>query len=252
MDDLRSWVTPGIWLGRGRIVHEETRSTNDDARALASGDAPSGTMVLADRQTAGRGRSGRAWISPPGDNLSFSVIYRPTVPQHLLAPLPLVVGLAVAEALDTLEGLPRTTVKWPNDIRIEGKKVGGVLVEASLRGDSVAWVVIGVGLNVRGLRPPEGLEEIATTLRLGRGRDVSRPAVLDAIVARLEPALDAFGEFGFAPSRDALRARCDTLGKVVEVSGVRGVAEDIGVDGALVLRNADGGVERVYSGEVTG
>lgn len=240
MDDLTSFASPARALGHPAVVKALTASTSDDARALAAQGAAHGTLVIADAQTSGRGRRGRQWVSPPGENLYASFVLRPRVPPHSAPLLSLVAGLAIAEALDAHAGGAAVRVKWPNDVRVDRRKLAGVLVEGSLRGDRLAWVVLGVGVNVRGESAPRGLDDVATTLRRVRGADLSRAAVLASLCLRLEARLADFEREGFAALRDALSARCETLGTRVRVDAVEGVAEALGPDGALRVR-ADGG-----------
>ncbi len=250
MDDLRAFASSASAFGKDFHFREATESTNDDARALAAAGAPHGALVVADTQTAGRGRRGRAWRSPPGENLYASFVLRPAVSLADAPSLSLVAGLAVAEAV--AEHCPRADVrvKWPNDVRVGGKKLAGVLLEGSLRGAELAWLVLGVGVNVRGAAPPDGVEDIATTVRLARGEDVSRAAVLASLCARLEQRVGAFERGGFAAVRDAVGARCETLGTRVRVGEVEGVAESLDADGALVVRRDDGARVPVRVGDV--
>jgi BirA family biotin operon repressor/biotin-[acetyl-CoA-carboxylase] ligase len=250
MDDLKDFTSPATVVGRVFHHRTVTVSTNDDARALAATGAPHGTLVVADAQTGGRGRRGRVWYSPPGNNLYASFVLRPEVPLAEAPSLSLVAGLAVAEAVAEHAPHAEVRVKWPNDVRVGGKKLAGVLLEASLRGGELAWVVLGVGINVRGTRPPEGLEDIATTVRCVHGEDVSRRAVLASLCLRLEQRLLDFEHGGFAALRDALTARCETLGTPVRIGTVEGLAMAIDLDGALRVRQHDGGWVSLRLGDV--
>lgn len=250
MDDLTGFVSPSPALGHPCHVRAVTDSTNDDARALAAAGAPHGALVVADTQTAGRGRRGRAWASPPGENLYVSFVLRPAVALADAPSLSLVAGLAVAEAVALHAGGAAVRVKWPNDVRVGGKKLAGVLLEASLRGAELAWLVLGVGVNVRGAAPPAGVEDLATTVRMVRGEDVSRAAVLASLCERLEARVGDFERGGFAALREAVAARCETLGTRVRVAEVEGVAEALDADGALVVRRDDGARVTVRVGDV--
>lgn len=249
-DGLAGFVSPGAWLGRPFVHRYETASTHDDLRAMAQAGAPHGAMVVADQQTAGRGRLGRAWLSAAGENLAVSVLLRPEAELSVVATLPLVTGLAVADAVDAALGAPRARVKWPNDVRVDGRKVAGVLVEGALRGDALAWLLVGIGVNVRGDDAPEAVRDLATTLRRVAGRDLSRVTVLDALVRALEARYEALFARGFGAARGELRARCDTLGARVTVGDVTGVADDIADDGALVVLTDDGRRVDVRVGDV--
>ncbi len=253
------------WEGRGAeelaaawgvpAVHLFARagSTNDAARALAEGGAPAGTAVLAEEQTAGRGRGGKSWASPPGLGVWLSVVLRPPA---LPAPglLPLRVGLAAAEALDAFARPGRVEVKWPNDLQVEGRKLGGILCEGSWEGAAPAFVVVGIGVNA-GHAPedfPEELRPHATSLRVASGARPDRAEVAGALVRAVAglrafaAALDA-AECAGLEGRDALR------GREVRVTGgppLTGTALGINPEGALLLRTPGGVLRPVTSGTV--
>lgn len=250
MDDLRGFTSPARALGHPTTLLAVTGSTNDDARALATEGAPHGALVVADTQTSGRGRRGRVWRSPPGVNLYASWVLRPELPLAEAPSLSLVAGLAVAEALAGHAGTAPVQVKWPNDVRSAGRKLAGVLVEAALRGGALAHVVLGVGVNVRGEVPPEGAEDVATTLRMLRGDAPSRAAVLASLCLRLEARLTDFERGGFTALREVVAARCETLGTRVRVGDIEGLAETLDTTGALVLCQGDGTRVTVRVGDV--
>lgn len=250
MDDLHGFVSPpGCRLGRPLILKALTGSTSDDARALAGAGAGHGTAVLADAQTAGRGRLGRAWSSPAGENLYLSIVWRAgldAVDPPLLA---LGAGLAVSEALDGFTPTP-TAVKWPNDVRHRGKKLAGLLAEATYRGVRASAVVLGLGVNVRGAVMPEAIAEVATSLRIVRGEDVGRAEVLAAVLERLDATLGELCAGGFGAVRRRLVDRCESVGARVSIGDVAGVGVDVDATGALVVRDDRGAVHAVRAGEV--
>jgi BirA family biotin operon repressor/biotin-[acetyl-CoA-carboxylase] ligase len=250
MEDLLAFVPPpACRLGRPLILKALTGSTNDDARALASAGAGHGTVVLADAQTAGRGRLGRSWSSPAGENLYLSIIWRAgldAVDPPLLA---LGAGLAVSETLDAFTPTP-TAVKWPNDVRHGGKKLAGLLAEAIYRGATPSAVVLGLGVNVRGGAMPDELAGIASSLRIVRGADLDRAAVLRALLQGLDATLGELCAHGFAAIRERLVARCETLGSRVTVGEVTGTAVDLDPTGALMVRDDHGALHAVRAGEV--
>lgn len=250
MDDLAGIAAPGdCRLGRPLVVKDVTGSTNDDAKALAGAGAGHGTAVLADRQTAGRGRLGRSWSSPAGENLYLSIIWRAGLAEAVPPTMTLAAGLAVSEALDRFVPTP-TSVKWPNDVRHRGRKLAGVLTEAMFRGAQPTAVVLGVGVNVRGERVAPEIADVATTLRMVSGGDVSRAEVLRAVLASLDETLGALMERGFGAVRGRLLARCETVGARVTVGDVTGVATGVDDDGALLVRGDDGVARAVRAGEV--
>ncbi len=240
----------------GQVLHcfEEVGSTNDEAKALADGDAGHGEVVVAERQTEGRGRRGRTWISPPRRNVAFSVILRPEELPPTRAPeLTLVAAVAVCDALRH-SGVD-AGIKWPNDLLVGGRKIAGILTEMSAEADRVHWVVVGVGVNVNARLEdfPEELQGEATSLLLEREQPAPRALFLAACLTELEGWYDRHAEEGFAPIRQAWRDRSVTLGRevVVRTDGqdVTGLAEDIDESGALLVRTG-AGLVRITSGDV--
>ena len=232
-----------------------TDSTNRVAMEMAENYAPHGTVVVADAQTAGRGRMGRRWVSPAGKNLYVSLLLRPPVPAVDATRLALVAGVALADAVEAV-GVP-ASLKWPNDLYCGGRKAAGILAEMASDPDGVRHVVIGVGLNVNMEEAdfPPDLRGAATSLRIRAGRTFRRADVL----ARL---LDAFGtryaEFiggGFASLRDGWDRRDFLRGRRVLLrrQGGEGWGTADGLDAAGALRfHPDGGpaIETVHSGEI--
>src|SRR5512142_487550 len=170
-------------LGRELIVLDAVESTNAYARTIASGPFIHGTLVITDRQTAGRGRMGRVWRSSPGNDLTFSLILRPFMAPERLGLLSLATGLAITEAIRSFSALP-ALCKWPNDVLIGGKKCSGVLAESVLENANVRAVVVGIGINVN--QPDFGEELNATSLAIAGGRHYDRYGVLNAVLVHLE------------------------------------------------------------------
>ncbi len=229
-------------LGRPRVHHRLTDSTNARARDLALAGAGHGTLITADAQTAGRGRAGRTWSAALGETLLMSVVVCALEPRHAL--LPLAVAVAICEACEQTAAV-ETQIKWPNDIWIEGRKLAGILIEGR---PQEGWAVVGIGLNVSTSR--EGflaeLRETATSLALAAGKPApDRTIVLDALLARLERWLEASATETLAAwrSRDALEGR--------SISWERGEGTACGVDerGALLVQTAGGRVA-LDAGEV--
>ncbi|MBI5230546.1 MAG: biotin--[acetyl-CoA-carboxylase] ligase [Coriobacteriales bacterium] len=217
----------------------DTGSTMDDARALVERGAPDGTVVLASRQTSGRGRLGRSWESPKG-GVYFSLIARPTIPVAEAVSLPLAACLGIAEGLDSLGA--HASVKWPNDLELEGGKLAGILMEMSAEADCVAWVIIGVGINV--LRPDEPIERAAYLESSVPGLPLSQVAAV--AVDGIRSAIAEAGSAGFASMRGRYERRFVALGHEVVLTNPDGtlVAEGIarGIDevGRLVVARDDG------------
>lgn len=233
-------------LGRTLHVLEETPSTNTTALTLAQQGAEDGTVIVADRQTAGRGRLGRHWHSPPGVNLYCSVILRrrPTPERRMswLSWVPLLSAVAVARAVQAEAGvLP--TLKWPNDLMVGQRKLGGLLCESGGLGELDRVVVVGLGLNVNAGPDafPGELREVATSLACETGRLFDRAALLASVLAELEHRYDAFPLQEAGEWMHEYATLCSTLGRSVraEVAGgetLEGWAEGIGSDGSLRIR----------------
>jgi BirA family transcriptional regulator, biotin operon repressor / biotin---[acetyl-CoA-carboxylase] ligase len=248
------------WLGRAYEWHDSCESTNDLAAARARSGAPAGLTVACDRQTAGRGRMGRRWHSPPGENLYLSIVLRPVRPPNEIPPLTLLVGAAVAGAISRLGLAPR--LKWPNDVQLvdpagRRRKVAGILTEMSSTGDRIEHVVVGVGLNVNGVEFPAELAGVATSLRSALGRPVDRAHLLADLLRSLEPLCDDFERDGPAAAVAAFRRFAGLPDRCrVTIPGqpgeLEGVAFDVDNDGALRVRDDDGRIHRVISGELAG
>lgn len=233
-------------LGRPLHVHDRVNSTNDVARGLAEAGAPEGTAVLAREQTGGRGRLGRRWASPPG-GLWLSVVLRPQLPVAEWTRLGFAASVAAAAAVDAVAGVP-VGLKWPNDLVVGGRKLGGVLVEA---GGAYAIAGIGINANVQvELLEPE-IAAAATSLS-AMGRDVDLAALVRRVLRELEYHYDLLQRGGPAVMAK-WRARSITLGRAVRVIGADvfdGIAETVDDDGALLVRTSSG-MRRVLAGEVS-
>ena len=224
-------------------------STNAEALRAASDGAAEGLLVVADEQTAGRGRHGRTWVAPPGSSLLWSLLLRPAVPAPQRRLLPLLTGLVVAEVVARHVPEAAVSVKWPNDVLVDQAKVAGILAEAT--GDAV---VVGVGVNVdwRGVPRPDELGN-ATSVAEAAGRDIDRWRLLAGLVGMVSQRYEHWRDTpaGFL---DDYRRRCSTIGARVAVTGLdgavmQGEAAHIDDEGALVLRTA-GGVATVTAGDV--
>jgi BirA family biotin operon repressor/biotin-[acetyl-CoA-carboxylase] ligase len=238
------------YLGRNLLYLDTVSSTQDVARAEAERGGPVGTAVLAEEQTAGRGRLGRAWVSPAGKNIYVTLVMRP--PAAKLRVLSIVSPLAIADALEGIGLTPK--LKWPNDVLVGGRKIAGILIETELSGDAVKYALVGIGLNVNlDVDAVPEIAGIATSVRRELGRDASREellaALLNAFEARYEEALHGDAVFR------AWRSRLETLGRRVRATlGERveeGLAEDVDAEGNLLVRRDDGSLAVVEAGDVT-
>lgn len=243
-------VTTGI--GGNVYCFTSLPSTNSTAFELARDGAPEGTVVVARSQSAGRGRLGHSWHSPPG-GLYLSFILKPEKPLARMVQLGLAAAVALARAIDSATGL-RSAVRWPNDIFIGGRKAAGVLVEARTSGERVEATVVGVGVNVNQSRFPGELADIATSLAVEARRKISRSALARALLSELASVLPVFFNEGLEPLLDELNGRSDVAGRRLTVGSgsetVTGVAGSVGADGGLKLRTGDGRTVPVLSGSI--
>lgn len=246
---------------RGHVRGVETAWTTDSTNSglLARQSPPFGScdVLLAEYQTTGRGRRGRAWVAPPGGSICLSLSWAfPEVPQDL-GSLGLVMGVCALRALRE-SGLEDARLKWPNDLVVEGKKLGGILIELRAESDGPACVVIGIGLNVAlGVNVLKALEEMgatATDLATAGLKQPSRNALVAALVTQFVRGLPVFEKEGFRSFAEEWRAADALRGRQVDVhtaEGVaRGLARGIDLHGALVVETLNG-VRRFISGEVT-
>lgn len=248
-DDLAArWDVPAVHL------FSSAGSTNDVARALAESGAPAGTVVLADEQTVGRGRGGKGWSSPPGLGIWMSMVLRPAFLENP-GLLPVLVGLAAAEALDDFVRPAMVKIKWPNDLQLAGRKLAGILCEGSWDGERPGYVVAGIGINVLHSIDdfPPGLRDTATSVRITAGWEPPRADVAgDVARALLRRVAYPPAELGGSPL-EALRRRDALLGRPVRVTGaeaVTGTAMGMTPTGALLVRTRSGSLRTVRSGTV--
>jgi BirA family transcriptional regulator, biotin operon repressor / biotin---[acetyl-CoA-carboxylase] ligase len=245
----------------GRIgwrIHyfDEVGSTQRIAAEMAGQGAQQGTVVIAERQTSGRGRMGRSWHSPPGVNLYATIILRPRMPLAEVPRLSLAAGVAAAEALETVApGI--VALKWPNDVWLKGRKAGGIIAEAITgAGQQLASVLIGIGLNLNlaAEEVPPDLRDKAISVRIATGHACDRAAVAAALFNRLNTRYMETEAHGFAAIRPVYERYLALKGRrvtVVEVdSRVAGIVEGIDADGALLLRTGSG-TNRVMTGDVS-
>jgi BirA family biotin operon repressor/biotin-[acetyl-CoA-carboxylase] ligase len=247
-----------VWRTRWRVpvleIFPRTGSTNDRARRLAEAGAPAGTTVLADEQTAGRGRYGRRWSAPAGLALLLSVVLRPgPAPAGGRAPgtAPVRVALATARAIERTTGV-RAGLKWPNDVIVPGAgKVAGILCEGTVGPGDGAFVVAGIGINTgqRAADFPDDVRDHATSLALVTGHPVERTALAGALLDALRPFdLEGLGRLEADDHADVIR-RDVLAGRSLQVGEDAGTAAGIADDAALILRTA-AGVLPVYHGSV--
>ncbi len=241
-------------IGKKIVHYFLTGSTNTVAMELAADGAPHGTVVLAEEQSAGRGRFGRAWYSEKSSGIYVSIILRPTLPPAAAPILTLLAGVAGHHAIRKITGLV-TDIRWPNDLLISGKKVGGILTEMSAELDRIHAVVVGLGLNVNHRSMPRDLRSIATSLSLEGGRRYSRVHILAALLKEMQRFYLLLQERGSAEvvrgwesiSSFARGKRIRVLRNSEEAFGL---TQGLEPSGALRVRFEDGREEALISGEV--
>ena len=248
--------TENTMFGHSFRYHDEIESTNLEAKTLALKGAPEGTVVVAEAQTAGRGRLGRRWTSPAGKGLLFSVILRPTLPMSEAHLLTIVAATAAAEAVE--KHVPaRVAIKWPNDLFIADRKVGGILMEVAGEQDEVDWVVLGIGLNVNTefSELPVALRRTATSLKIAGGETVDRSDVLATLLLSLESHYHTAIRSGFDKALTAFRERDYLLARTISVETRQGpvIGAAAGIDdrGALLVELPHRRVRSFHSGDVT-
>ncbi len=255
-DDIRACLNTRI-MGRDRIIClDQTDSTNSQAKRLAAEGAAEGTLVVAESQAGGRGRRGRSWFSPAGQNIYASVILRPAMAPSQTPQITLTTAVAVARALQEAAGL-NATIKWPNDILIAEKKIAGILTEITTEMDAVDYVVVGLGVNVNTTAAdmPPDIRPIATSVRIESGSRFSRSDLLCSLLQQFERYYDMLQHDGFKPIMAQWREMSDIIGRpvYVDVLDVRhaGIVEAVDDDGVLILKDDRGQRHRIFSGDVT-
>lgn len=248
------------WAGQRLIFLESTGSTNPDAKRFAEEGAPHGTSVVADRQTAGRGRRGRSWESPAGSSIYFTIVIRPLFSPEKASMVTLVMALSVAEAIHEVTGLD-TGIKWPNDIVVNGKKVVGILTEMSMTPEmhEMQFLVAGVGVNVNQNRAedfPEEIRKAATSLQIEAGHQFDRAGLLACILARFEEDYETFERaLTLSELKERYESRLVGRNAVVRVldpeGEYTGTSRGITETGELIVERENGERIRVYAGEVS-
>jgi BirA family biotin operon repressor/biotin-[acetyl-CoA-carboxylase] ligase len=246
----------GQRLGTEFHYFAEISSTNTYARRLAEQGARQGELVVADSQTDGRGRLGRHWVSPPNVNLYISFILRPKLPPARAPQITLMAAVALAETLQSFLPVP-PSIKWPNDITVNGKKLAGILTEVNCGTESVEFVILGIGLNVN--YPvdlmPEEIRQRATSVLVERQNKVSREDLLWRLIQDLDRCYGELEANGFAPLAPRWEAYFGWRGQRMRVELLDqvafGIARGIDHDGALLLEDDHGRLQRVIAGDVT-
>jgi BirA family biotin operon repressor/biotin-[acetyl-CoA-carboxylase] ligase len=244
------------WLGCQRIELESCGSTNDEAARLARAGASRGTVVIAERQTSGRGRDGRVWESPPG-GLYLSIVLRPPLAIAAVPPMTLAIGIAVCEAARAFGA--HSELKWPNDVLVDGRKLAGVLVETQSQGNRLESVVVGIGINLHGRNGtlPDTVRDRAITLEEAAGNGaIDREQFIERLLADVERWIERYVAVGLEAVIPAWQERMahGLVARATPHTGVggriEGVVQGLDEEGALLLCDDDGQVHKVHSGDV--
>lgn len=256
--EIRSFLEETAVVGRELRCFDEIDSTNTYAKRIALSGAADGTVVVADCQTAGRGRMDRSFQSPRGKGIYLTALLRPDLPPERLLPVTALAGVAVCSAVERVCGV-RPGLKWPNDPVLDRKKLCGILTELSLEAETgrVQYLVLGIGVNVLQARADfsPDVAEMAASLAMALGRPVSRPALAAALIGELDKLYAALKAGNLSEYLAAYRRDCVNLGKTVQLLTPEGreavTAVDIDEDFGLVVKGADGTERAVRSGEVS-
>jgi BirA family transcriptional regulator, biotin operon repressor / biotin---[acetyl-CoA-carboxylase] ligase len=250
-DEIKAGLNTKI-LGNEVIFYTETTSTNDIALDLASKGADEGTLVVADIQTMGKGRRDRKWLAPAGTSILASLILRPSIELSQINKIVLITAISIVYAIRNITHLP-ALVKWPNDVVINNKKTAGILAEAKTEKNSVSLVVVGFGINVNVPKAsfPEEIADIATSLSIESGYEISRIHLLQEILRQIESRYVKLDDDSFLDEWKNLSA---TIGRQVQIeyadSIKTGFALDIDESGALVIKLNTGETQRIMNDDI--
>jgi len=242
------------YLGRRIYSFDSIDSTNTFARTLKDDECPNGTLIIADEQTAGKGRQGRQWQSQKGKNLLFTVATRPLFLHDKVRVLPFAAALATADGIEQ-ESKSAVQCKWPNDLLIDGKKVAGMLIETTTQNNAVMDVIIGIGINVNQTEFGDDIKEKATSLKLHAQQDVDRVRLLSAVLEELEYRFDQLRNFSPQMILDEWKQRTTMLGSEITLiehrASIKAKAMDVAPNGALIIEEINGTRREVFAGDVT-
>ena len=264
IEELKEYIQTK-WLAKQIYAYEEIDSTNLEATRIAHGKSPlteticqsfeNGTLVIADTQTAGRGRRGRSWESSSDDNLFFSLLLKPELAPDKASMLTLVMALSVAKGIEEVTNM-NCAIKWPNDIVMNRKKICGILTEMELDNRTIHHIVIGVGINVNMVEIPQELSDMATSLAIEYGGGVPKEKLLAAVLRHFEADYETFLAMedlrGLQKDyENHLINRKQTVRVLDPKHSFEGIAEGISATGELLVRTEDGELKTVYAGEVS-
>ncbi|WP_099158338.1 biotin--[acetyl-CoA-carboxylase] ligase [Virgibacillus ndiopensis] len=249
------WGLNTEWLGKKIIHKSSTTSTQHIAHQLAQENTPHGTIVIADEQTAGKGRMNRKWHSTEGKGVWMSILLRPDILPYLAPQLTLLTATVLADVLSKdMDTEPK--IKWPNDILINNKKTAGILTEMQAEQDQIQYVVIGVGINVNHTLGdiPEDIHRKATSLQIETNKTFDITNLIQHILQTFESAYDSYIKYGFPNVKNKWESYGFRIGETIQIKTIKksweavflGIAED----GALLTKNNDGEIKKLYSAEI--
>lgn len=252
--EIKSQLTTTAF-GREVYFFDEIDSTNNYIKKIAENGAGHGSLAIAECQTGGRGRRGRAWKSPKGTGIWMSYLLRPAIPPYSASMLTLVAGLAVSRVLSEVTGI-EAGIKWPNDVVMNGHKVCGILTEMSADPDIINYVVVGIGINVNTREFPEDIAEVATSLRIETGRQHNRSGIIAKICTDFENLYGKLCECGnMAALTEEYNKHLVNVDREVRISELQdsysGIARGIDNEGRLLVELPDGSIKPVFAGEVS-
>lgn len=254
-DEITDNIKTSVF-GRKDIFYFDTiDSTNNKAKELAAGGAPEGSIVIAEQQSAGRGRKGRSWLSSSGEGLCISLILRPIIPPTEVSKLTLMTAVAISEALLNFTDI-ELKIKWPNDILVNGKKLAGILTEMSMEVDAIDYVIVGLGLNINSKKSSfsDEVKEIATSIQIETGNVFSRAMIVKLFLSWFEKLYFEVQEKGFHTIIKRWKELSNIIGKKVSVNEAGqtliGTVKDIAEDGTLILIDVNKQIQKIISGDV--
>lgn len=243
------------WIGHNYIWKDEIDSTNEEARRLAAKGAVHGTVVAAGSQTKGRGRRGRKWESPKGDNIYLSILLRPKMEPGKASMLTLVTALAASKALEKNLAVS-CQIKWPNDLVLNKKKVCGILTEMVMDGSGSFQIIVGIGMNINNEHFPEEIAHMATSVKIETGKHYNIKEIIASLLQEVETYYDIFmSHLSLGPMLAEYNERLANAGQQVQIL-INGEAQirfahGITESGALIVSDENGQMEEIISGEVS-
>lgn len=256
LEEMGTYLLKSCRGGRHLFHFRETDSTSNRAHELARKGYPEGTVVLADSQTMGRGQLGRSWYSPKGKGIYLSLILRPDTNPARMPGITLMTAVCLAEAFTDTCGVV-ASIKWPNDLLVRGRKLSGILTEMALTGETLDYVIVGVGINLTHGEDdfPEEIRSRSTSIMMETGTLPDRTSIVGSFLGRFERAYREFLEEGSGSFAERWKSLSGMVGKavVVEYAGtvLEGTVSGIDEIGALLVRDRDGRDRRILSGQVS-